>query len=205
MLPLMLSLVYFATELSVDLRVDKASQRYEFGERIEILFEASQDCYAAVYDIEPGGRVTRLFPRDGEKGWIKAGQTYRLPGANAAVDYVVGETEGEESFIIVASPDYLPVLSDTAGQAVWEAERITVEPPAPAYLRIITRPVAGRIYITELASDETEYIGKAPRTIVLKPGTYLVKIKRVGYCPVSRRISLQAGDRRRVFVHLWED
>lgn len=201
----MLSLVSFAAGLSVDIRVDKESQKYETGERIEIMFETSQDCYAAVYDIEPGGRVTRLFPRDGENGWIKAGQTYRLPGSNAAVDYVVGETEGEESFIIVASLDYLPALSDTAGQAVWETERITVEAPAPAYLRIITRPVAGRIYITEMNSDETEYIGKAPKTIVLKPGVYLVKIKRVGYCPLSRRITLQAGDRRRVFVRLQED
>ncbi len=206
MLPLLLlALVDPAIGLNVDIRVDREDQAYEFGERIEILFEASRDCYAAVYDIEPGGRAVRLFPREGEEGWIKANQTYRLPESNSEVDYVVGETEGEESFVIVANPEFLPDLEDTSGAAVWEVERIMVEPPEPVYLRIITTPSRGRIYITEVETDETEYIGKAPRTIVLKPGEYIVTIKRVGYCTMDRRIVLEPGDRRRVFVRLLED
>lgn len=206
MLPLLL-LVLVDSEigLTADIRVDREDAVYEFGERIEILFEVSRDCYAAVYDIEPGGRAVRLFPREGSEGWVRANQTYRLPEPDAEVDYVVGETEGEESFVIVASPEFLPDLEDTSGNVVWEVQQITVEPPEPVHLRIITTPSRGRIYITEVESDETEYIGKAPRTIVLKPGEYIITIKRVGYYTMDRRIVLEPGDRRRIFVRLLED
>jgi hypothetical protein len=69
-------------------------------------------------------------------------------------------------------------------------------------LRIISTPKFCSIYITETSSGDEVSIGKTPRTIALRPGEYIVEVKKFGYRTLERRIRLEPGDHRRVFVKL---
>jgi hypothetical protein len=205
MLPLaLLVLLNLNGTLDVDIWVNKEGAVYQPGEKLQISFETTEDCYAAVYDIEPGGRASRLFPPEGDSGWVKAEHTYELPSPTADVDYVVGEDPGEEEFVVLASRDYLPTLADSSAAVVRKIARITIEAPEPARLRIISTPAHGRIYITEVASGDKIYAGRAPKTIELEPGDYVVTVTLAGYYTISRHIRLEAGEWRRIFVRLWE-
>ena len=93
-------------------------------------------------------------------------------------------------------------LDDEGMGVVNESIEIYVKELEPALLRIISTPKFCRIYITEVASGEEVKLGKTPRTIALRPGEYIVKIKKFGFYTLKRRIFLEPGDRRRVFVKL---
>lgn len=204
MFPIMLLslLILQYSPLNIDVWVDKEEAIYYTTENLKIFFRTDQDCYVAVYNIEVGGREYLLFPLEGENGWVKAGKTYELPPETADYDYVLSGPEGIETIVIVGSRERLPGLNDEGLDVVREAVEIFVKEPEPGKLRIISTPDSCRIYITEVESDDQEYIGKAPRTIVLRPGEYIVKIKKLGYRTLTRKIWLEPGEPRRMFVKL---
>jgi hypothetical protein len=190
--------------LDADIWVNKDEAIYHPGEKLAISFEPTEDCFAAVYDIEPGGETSRLFPPEGRDGRVNAEQTYKLPPPDADIDYVIGDAVGDEEFVILVNRDHLPVLEETDPGTVRRSIKIAVEEPEPARLRIISTPNRARIYITEVSSGDKVYIGRAPKTIAVKPGAYIVTVKLSGYYTISRRIELDPGDQRRVFVRLWD-
>ncbi len=199
---LILSLLYVNQALEIDVWFDREEPVYYPTDNLQVFFRANQDCYIAVYNIEVGGRENILFPLEGETGWVEAHQTYKLPPDAADYDYVVGGPEGTETIIVLASRERLPDLSDEGPDVVRETAEIYIEEPEPAVLRIISTPKNCLIYITEVGFDDSEYSGEAPRTIVLRPGEYIVKIKKFGYRTLTRRIWLEPEERRRVFVKL---
>lgn len=204
MFPIMLLslLVLQYSPLNVDIWVDKEEAIYYTTENLKIFFQTDQDCYVAVYDIEVGGREYLLFPLEGENGWVEAGKTYELPTKTADYDYVISGPEGIETIVVVGSRERLHGLNDEGPDVVREAIEIFVKEPEPGKLRIISTPDNCRIYISEAEYGDQEYIGEAPRTIVLRPGEYIVKIKKSGYRTLTRKIWLEPGERRRIFVKL---
>ncbi len=188
--------------LAIDIWVDKEDATYYPTENLKVFFQTNQDCFIAVYNIEVGGRENLLFPLEDDKGWVDASRTYELPPETADYDYVISGPEGIETIVAIASAEQLPTLHDEVSGAVREAVEIYIKEPEPANLRLISTPKDCRIYITEVESDEQEYVGETPRTIVLRPGDYVVQIKKSGYRTLSRRIWLDPGERRRVFVKL---
>ncbi len=175
---------------------------YRPGDALRIFFRVDEDCYVAVYNIEVGGRESRLFPSDGDLGRVQANRNYELPPENANFDYVISGPEGVETIIILASSEKPPTLGDDDASIGRQIIEIYVEEPEPARLRIITTPKHGRVFITEVASGTEEYLGQAPCTITIRPGEYLIEIERYGYRTLRRRIRLGPGERRRVFVKL---
>jgi hypothetical protein len=202
LLAILLSLFTIGNALDIDIWVDKEDGVYYPNEKLTVFFRVDRDCYLAVYDIENGGGVSMLFPQEGHDGWVKAGQTYQLPSKDADFDYIVGATEGIETIVAVGSIDHLSDLNDEHMDVIRKSIEIYIEKPEPAMLRIISTPKFCDIYITETASGDEVAIGETPRTIALKPGEYLVEIKKFGYRTLKRRIQLNPGDRRRVFVKL---
>jgi hypothetical protein len=188
--------------LDIDIWVDKEDATYYPTENLHIFFQANKDCYVAIYNIEVGGRENLLFPPEGKDGRVEAGKTYELPPETADYDYVVSGPVGTEKIIALASAEPLTDLYDERPGVVKEIIEIYIEEPEPAKLRIISTPSHCRIYITELETGETEYIGKAPRTIVIRPGGYKVKIKKIGCRTLTRKVWLDPGERRRIFVKL---
>lgn len=199
---ILLSLFAVTSPPDIDIWVNKEDATYYPNEKLTVFFQVDQDCYVAVYDIEVGGSASMLFPQEGMDGWVEAGRVYELPPADADHDYVIGGAEGIETIIAVGSIERLPDLDDNGVDVVHQSIEIYIEEPEPAKLRIISTPKRCRIYITEVASGNGVSLGKAPRTIVLRPGEYIVKIKKLGYKTLVRRIWLDPDDMRRVFVKL---
>lgn len=202
LLAILLSLLTIGNVFDIDIWVDKEDGMYYPNEKLTVYFQVDRACYLAVYDIEVGGGVSMLFPQEGHDGWVEPGRTYQLPAENADFDYIVGGSEGIETIVAVGSFDYLPDLNDTGIGVVHESIEIYVKELEPALLRIISTPKFCRIYITEVASGEEVKLGKTPRTIALRPGEYIVEIKKFGFKTLERRILLEPGDHRRVFVKL---
>lgn len=188
--------------LDIDIWVAKEDAIYYPTENLKIFFRANQDCFIAVYDIEVGGRESLLFPPEGEDGWVEAGQTYELPPETAEYDYVISGPEGIETIVAVASTEKLPDLNSEESDVVKKTMEIYIEEPEAATLRIISTPKKCRIYMTEVETGDNEYIGKAPHTVVIRPGEYIIKIKKLGFRTLTRRVWLEPGERRRIFVKL---
>jgi hypothetical protein len=199
---LLLSLISANTGFNVSLWTDRDDAIYHPGDLLTVYFTADQGCFLAVYNVEQGGGVTRLFPPQGDDGRIRGGQTYQLPPEYADYDYRVSGPEGVETIIAVASRDRLPALHDEGPDIVTEVIDIQIKESEPAELIIVSSPRNCRIYITEEVSGEREYAGDTPRAIVLKPGEYIVEVKKAGYRSVRRTVELSPGEKRKVFVRL---
>ncbi len=188
-------------QVNISIWLDRDDYTFYPGDRLKIFFKTDTDCYVAVYDIDVGGRENLLFPLSGESSYIKRESVYELPPPDADFDYEITGSEGVERIIILASTKKLPTLNDTDIVAKKEIT-LSIEEPEPAKLRIISTPSKSKIYIKEIISGKRVYVGKTPRTIVLKPGEYVVEIKKFGYQTIKRRILLEPDERRRVYVHL---
>jgi hypothetical protein len=151
---LLLSLVTYP--LHLDLWVDKDDAVYYPTERLKIFFQTEKDCFVAVYNIEPGGRINKLFPQDGVSGWVEAHQVYQLPPKDADYDYVIEGPEGIESIIALASEKRLPALDDKKSDVASRTR------PSSGYYR--SRPIARS---TSPASTRTRSIIMVRRRIPL--------------------------------------
>ncbi len=202
MIPLLLLLIG-SQNLTIEAWLNKEEPLYRIGEKIKIFFKANKDCYLAVYNIEVGGEENLLFPEPGGNGYVKANEVYEIPRPDADFEYEITGPEGTERIILIASINKLPDIADTSTEDISRKElSIIIEEPEPAKLRIISIPPKSRIYIEDVRSGEEVYVGRTPRTIVLKPGEYIITIKKSGYCPVKRRVRLEPEERRKVYVRL---
>ena len=199
---LLMSLISAGAPLEVSLWTDREGAPYSPGDMLTIYFSATEWCYLAVYNIEQGGGVTRLFPPEDDNGWLRGGQVYQLPPDYADYDYKVTGPAGVETIIVVASTSRLPGLNDEGPDIVTQLMDIEIKESEPAELIIVTAPPGCRIYVTETESGNREYAGESPLGIVLKPGEYLVEVKKAGYRTLRRNVSLSPGEKRKVRVGL---
>ncbi len=198
----LLSLIATNPILDLDVWLNKESGLYYPGENLTVFFKTNRACFIAIYNIETGGRVNRLFPRDGQAGWVENDLVYQLPAEDANYDYVVADVEGIERIIARASKDRLPSLEDEGEDIITKTIEVHIQEPDPAQLRLVAAPEHCRIYIRTIATDHEEYYGTTPKTIELSPGEYDVTIKKNGFRTLTRRIDLVSGERRRVRVSL---
>ncbi len=194
----------------IELWVNNDDLTYRTGDKLKIYFRVPNDCYVAVYDIEVSGERSRLFPSadDEEEGWVKAGRVYELPSPDDDFEYEVNGSGGIETIVLLASAKDVPEYDsdeEAADVVIRRSLELTIREPEPALLRIISNPKKCRIYIEDLQTGDEDYYGKAPQTIELKPGEYVVRIKKTWYETLVRRIHLDPGEHRRVFVKLWEE
>lgn len=189
--------------VGLDLWLDRDEPEYYPNEHLTIFFQTDEDCFVAVYDVDVGGRASRLFPPEEEDGWVKAGRIYELPPPAADYDYVITGPEGVEQIIAVASAEYIPGMDDEGPAVARRVVDLFVQEPEPATLKILTTPGDCRIHLTEVASGEERYIGRAPETVIIRPGEYIVEISSFGYRTMRRRLWLDPGERKRIFVTLY--
>ncbi len=188
--------------LEIDVWFNKDEPIYNPGERLEVFFKANKDCFIAVYDIEVGGRESLLFPQPGQAGKVLANRVYELPPEDGDYDYEISGPAGTERIVLLASTTHLPEMGKTDEGVIRKEIEIKIEEPEPAKLRIISIPRRCQIYIEEVKTGAEVYIGITPRTIILKPGEYVVRIKKSGYIPLEKRIRLKPDEARRVYVRL---
>ncbi len=81
---------------------------YYYGEDIAVYFRAEQDCYVVVYDIDPSGEVTILFPSNYyNSAYVNGGEVYRIPDHYSDYSLEVSGQSGTEHIFAVASNEYL--------------------------------------------------------------------------------------------------
>jgi len=93
----------------IELWVNKGSNStYYYGEDIAVFLEAKQDCYVVVYDIDPSGEVTILYP-SGPFGstFVTANKIYRMPDYDDDYALEVSGRSGTDHIFAVASYSYI--------------------------------------------------------------------------------------------------
>ena len=92
--------------LDIDIWVNKGeASTYYYGEDIAVYFRATEDCYVVVYDIDPGGNVSLLFPTDyGDDCYVHGGDVYRIPDTYDDYRLEVTGPSGAEYIYAVATP-----------------------------------------------------------------------------------------------------
>ncbi len=81
---------------------------YYYGEDIAVYFRADRDCYAVVYDIDPSGEITILFPSNYyNSAYVRGGEVYRIPDYYGDYTLEISGRSGTEHIFAVASHNYL--------------------------------------------------------------------------------------------------
>lgn len=94
--------------LSVKVWTDKT--KYKAGDKLSIHFEASEDCYLTLIDINPRGEATVIFPNDFNKSnRIEAGRVYTIPNDDMGFDFITEPPYGVDILKAIASQE--PIIS----------------------------------------------------------------------------------------------
>jgi hypothetical protein len=95
--------------LDIDIWVNKGDQAtYYFGEDVAVYFRTSADCYVVVYDIDPAGNVSLLYPAEYESDcFVRGGEVYRIPDPSDDYRLEITGPRGREFIHAVASYDYI--------------------------------------------------------------------------------------------------
>jgi hypothetical protein len=91
--------------LDVQVWVDRGeASHYRIGDPIEVFFRTNRDAHVVIYDVDTEGYVNILFPaRPGDRGFVRAGVTYRLPVHGRRFEYAVAGPPGIEVVEAVAT------------------------------------------------------------------------------------------------------
>jgi hypothetical protein len=97
-------------DLSVDIWVNKGeASTYYYGEDVAIYFRASDDCYVVVYDIDPEGNVSLIYPADYDSDtFVRGGDVYRIPDTYDDYRLEISGPSGSEYIYAVASYNPIP-------------------------------------------------------------------------------------------------
>lgn len=81
---------------------------YYYGEDIAVYFRAERDCYVVVYDIDPSGAVTVLFPSNYyNSSFVTGDRVYRIPDYYSDYALEVSGASGTEHIFAVACYEYM--------------------------------------------------------------------------------------------------
>jgi hypothetical protein len=188
------------------IRVATDKETYAPGEQIEITIQVTRESYLYLYDIDPAGTVTLLYPnRFQPDSRVSAGELH-LPGKGYR--FVVGYPEGVEILVAVASSIPLPALTaPTKGSfrqmdgspevfaqgletklsnAQWTSAwtQITVYQPK-AVIHIASQPAHARIFI------DGKLRGYTPKDLLLPAGKVTIALEKAGYECFSETITLR--------------
>lgn len=98
-------------ELRVKVWTDKES--YRVGERMQVSFQATHDCWVTLIDINPSGAATVVFPNAFHRdNAVRAGKVYVIPDESMAFDFTLEPPAGVEIVRAVASRAPVESVSD---------------------------------------------------------------------------------------------
>jgi subtilase family serine protease/PKD repeat protein len=86
------------SQLSISISTDKTS--YRIGERLQIFLRLGAQAYVYVYDIDPAGRISQVFPNSFSRQNLLNAGTYTLP--NGAYTLAITGPEGTEYLHAIA-------------------------------------------------------------------------------------------------------
>lgn len=194
-------------ESQISLSLD--SDTYAPGDKIQIAIEAKNAGFLYLYDIDPAGAVTLLYPNRYEPDPSINQGTMRLPGAG--YHFVVGGPEGLETVVAVlaAAPidqlspssktpfrplDMKPQslvteLSTTLTSGTWTSawtQFIVYQPKGIVHIE--SQPVGAKIRVN--GHDR----GIAPKDLILPAGKAEITLSKSGYQPFNQTVVVHDQD-----------
>lgn len=188
---------------------------YSPKEALKISIELSRDAYVYLYDINPAGQVTLLFPNGfSRNNLVKAGK-YTLPD-NSSYSFVVTEPMGLESLQALAFTKPIPLLELSAQSdldqhpfptlssdskalkpQVQKLIEITVEKSewAADWAQFLVAPAVARLQIVSQPAGADVYLngelrGQSPLELEVEPGQVRISLVKEGYQQWSRTLML---------------
>lgn len=80
---------------------------YEAGQYVRVYFQASEDCYVAIYNVDTDGFINVLYPKYNDNAGVEGGRIYEIPDPYDDYDLIVDGRKGIEYVVAVAS--YFPL------------------------------------------------------------------------------------------------
>jgi hypothetical protein len=79
---------------------------YRIGDKITFFFRSNRDCYLTLFNLGTSGSITVLFPnRLFQDNFIRANQTYSIPGEGYSFEYMLSGPVGVERIKAIASTE----------------------------------------------------------------------------------------------------
>lgn len=217
-------LVNPSEEAPLSLRLWLNKGAYEAGERLQIHFIISRDCYVYIYNISTEGSVSLLFPNAFQKeNFLLAGR-YTLP--DGRYSFVVEGRPGLEYLQAIASlrpiqllappeaayrespfpplglaPEELKAevvqeLSPQEWAAAWTSFYLLE--PGRAWLAITSEPSGAAVYLNGRLA------GSTPLALSARPGYLRVLLEKEGFAGWSERIYLARNEIKEINAQLSE-
>ncbi len=214
------------TGLSVRVWVDKGA--YTLGENIQIHFEVNDDACVYIYDIDPTGKIFRLFPHGyrEDQAFVRAGE-YVLPDSSEYTLAVGGPTGTEyiqaiatKQAIMVGPPSTpgnpFPLLGENP--AVFKNQiqnKLLSIIPEPSWAESWTQfevvsgytPPFGTLTVNSspqgaVLKIDGAFVGYTPRTLYLRQGYHVIELSKEGYRTGRKGVFVIAGRVRTVNASL---
>lgn len=78
---------------------------YKVGDKLTVNVSAKADCNVVVFNYDSTGTLTQIFPNDYQQsGFLKAGESMQIGGADSAFDYQIAGKGGTEKIFVYAYP-----------------------------------------------------------------------------------------------------
>lgn len=104
------------SQLSISISADKTS--YRIGDRLQISLRIGAQAYVYVYDVDPAGRVSQVFPNSFSRQNLLGAGVYTLPDG-AAYTLVITGPEGTEYLHAVAITQAVNLGLDGTQNTTW--------------------------------------------------------------------------------------
>jgi len=187
------------------LRIVTDKAIYSPGEAIAITIETDREGFLYLYEINPEGTVTLLFPNRFQPDPLVPGGILHLPGEGYR--FIIGLPEGVSTLVAIFSSHPLPGLAPTeeapfrrftvspaafARALTQELEekrwssawtQITIHQPL-ATVYIGSQPAAARILV------DGDHHGYTPKEIILPAGKVTITLEKDGYERFTRTVIL---------------
>ncbi len=191
----------------LQIAVDKDT--YSPGDSIEITVNTGQTGYLYLYDIDPAGVITLLYPNSYQPNACVSAGTLSLPGEGYR--FIVGGPEGLETVTAVLASSPLDLLSpsdkvpfrtlDVKPQSLVQELSVTLTSATwtSAWAQFVVYQPKGNIRIESIPRGATIRVngqdrGVAPKDLVLPAGEVTVTLEKYGYEPYSETVIVHDQD-----------
>ena len=203
---------------------------YQAGERIVILFQASQDSFVRIYSYDNEGRVKIIFPNQySPHDFVRAGETRSIEGiidadTRPGIEYVQGfaftrsisfspSEKGliSKQFMPEVSPDYQKYTQTIRGiigtipPTAWTSGNLlsyTVRPIPPPQTNYSRIIAHSKPNKVEVYLDNN-YMGTTPMNLDrITPGQHLIRFAMAGYQDWSEDVSVSPSRTTTVSANL---
>ena len=219
------------SSFDIQLSINKGNGgTYAPGENLTLTFRTNRDAYVVLYDIQPNGQVSIIFPnRYDQDNFVRANTTYYLP--RQGYNFMIDNIQGTEYIQAVASSKqfvhfnqwqsqfstsvYPPVSMNATKYFENFATKIAVVPDpqivwtsAICSFNVVAYNMSGYLNCSSYPSGAEVWVDgiysgrRTPCTLVLTPGNHLIRFVVSQYREKSQYVLINPGATTNLFMDI---